>query len=346
MFYWPMGLNILFHNICACICHLTYRLENKTNMGSSEDIIPDKGGTCSLKCMLFIVSSFCLPENKCASRDTQVFLRDFGRKDISISQMQHLYRVFLRYMRAKKHIKCRVGMFYLEKYILFNYYKTLVFDKREATRNQFINNKISLYQWIRPDFLDVKISGAYIRDVSVFCDMINSVHTPTEKLYCIIEISKLVYEYGGDTIGQEDFLPVFIFTFIHLQTRDLLFNLLYIQRYMPVPAARCNTGCTHIGATHNNLQESCECTIRVPCCNAKEITFYLTNFEAAIVFIERLEYKDLKVDRDTYNRHIEKYFCKIDTACLDTKKDGLVTKIAKDIVKSVSSFLRLVSTSK
>lgn len=309
-------------------------------------IAPEEGGACSHRCMLYIVASFCLPENRRASRDTQAFIRDFSRKDISTLEMQHIYKIFMRHMRANRHIRCRVGMFYLEKYILSGYYRHLMFDKCEGTRNQFINNKVTLYQWIMPEFLDAKISNEYIRDASVFCEMINSVHTPTEKLYCIIEISKLVYVYGGGNIGQEDFLPVFIFTFIHLQTRDLLFNLLYIQRYMPVTAARCHGECTHIGNIHTDLQESCECTIRVPLCSAKETLFYLTNFEAAVVFIERLEYGNLKVDQDTYNRQIARCCSKIDTTRLDVSGDCTATRIFKDIAKRVSSFLEHVQTSK
>lgn len=323
---------------------------NKINMddGSStlKSTAPEACGACSHRCMLYIVASFCLPENRSASGDTQAFLRDFSRKDISASQKQHIYRVFMRHMRANRHVKCRVGMFYLEKYTLTGYYRYLMFDEWKAARNQFINNKVTLYQWIVPEFLDAKVSSAYIRDASVFCEMINHVHTPTEKLYCIVEISRLVYMHGGGNMGQEDFLPVFIFTFIHLQTRDLLFNLLYIQRYMPVPAARCSGECTHIGNTRGDLHESCECTIRVPCCSAKEALFYLTNFEAAVVFIERLEYGDLKVDQDTYNRQIARHCRKIDTTRLDVGGECVTARIAKGITRHVSSFLRQVQTSK
>eukprot|EP00866_Antonospora_locustae_P000653 jgi/Antlo1/653/346 len=311
-----------------------------------RSIAPEKDGACSRRCMLYVVASFCLHENRSASRDTQAFLRDFSRKDISASQMHHIYRVFMRHMRANRHVKCNVGMFYLEKYILSGYYRYFVFDKWVAARNQFINNKVTLYQWIMPEYIDAKISSAYIQDVSVFCKMINSVHTPTEKLHCIIEISRLVYMHGGGNIGQEEFLPVFIFTFIHLQTRDLLFNLLYIQWYMPMPAARCHGECIHIGNTRNDLQENCECTIRVPCCSAKETLFYLTNFEAAIVFIERLEYENLKVDQDTYNKQIAKHCCKIDTTRLDVRGDCIAAGIAKEVTKFVSYFLRQVQTNK
>ncbi|KAL0265842.1 UNVERIFIED_CONTAM: hypothetical protein PYX00_011560 [Menopon gallinae] len=324
----------------------TPKQTNMDGLNTLEDTVPCQDGTCSLKCMLYIVSSLCLPENRCAGRDIRVFLHDFGRKGMSTAQMQHMYRVFLRHMRARRHVRCRVGMFYLEKYILFSRCRTLMFDRQAATRNQFINNKVVLYQWIRPEFLDAKVSSTYVRDAAVFCEMINSVHTPTEKLYCIVEISRLVYEHGGSTMGQDDFLPVFIFTFVHLRTRDLLLNLLYIQRYMPMPAAQCHAECTHVGTAHSGLLESCECTIRVPCCGTKEALFYLTNFEAAVVFIERLEYRDLRVDRSTYNRHIEKYSCKIDTTCLDTRKDGLVTRIARDIAKRVSALLGLGSASR
>lgn len=204
-------------------------------------------------------------------------------------------------------------MFYLERYLLTSCYEHLFVDKKYSYRNQFVNNKVILYQWIKPEFIDTCVHDRYIKEAAAFCKLLNKVYTPTEKLHCVVEISKLIYKYGGEGLGQEDFLPIFIFTFIHMKVQDIFYNLLYMKKYRSVPITRCCSECVHMNIGHINLIKDCDCVKRMPRCNFKEQAFYLTTFEAMATFIERLEYKDLNVDRNTYNTFMEKHFVEIDT---------------------------------
>lgn len=288
---------------------------------------------CSRRCVLIVLLSFNIYENRSISKAVETFLKDFSKISTSASQVQHVYKAFLRCMRAKKYVKCKVGMFYLEKYLLTGNYEHLFIDKKYSYKNQFVNNKTILYQWIKPEFIDICVHDEYIKEASFFCKLLNEVRTPTEKLYCIVEISKLIYKYEGEGLGQENFLPIFIFTFIHLKVQDVFYNLLYIKKYRPVPVTRCYDGCAHVNLGNMNAIKDCDCTERTPNCNVKEQSFYLTNFEAMVTFIERLEYSGLNVDKNIYNDFMAKHFVEIDTRSIvhEHPKKKLIGMIKKGL---------------
>lgn len=234
-------------------------------------------------------------------------------------------------------------MLYMGKHLLLNRHKDLLADTTHFTKNQFVNNKIMLYQWIRPEFIDAKVTEEYVRDTAVFCRLLNKVHTPTEKLHCIVEIAKLVYKHGGRSMGQEDFLPVFIFTFVHHQVPDIFYNLLYITKYMPVSAPECEKECTHVNTNHTRLVEDCECSVRVPTCSAREVSFYLTNFEATVTFIERLEFTNLNVSRSEYDQCIESHSHKVDTTRMDTTRPTARMGVLETIKNTADLFRRFIN---
>lgn len=221
-------------------------------------------------------------------------------------------------------------MLVAEKYIMIDIYNKMFYDKNEFYRNQFINNKMIILQWITPQNLEVEIKDDYLADSEIFCNKMAGFKTATEKLFCIIEICKMIYKHYTNEIGQDDFIPIFIYTFLHFKVKDLLLTYRFITRFLPVPIQRCTPTCLHL------KNELCGCLTREYHSNSRESTFYLTNFEAMFTFIERCEFGDINVDQDVYNEHIQQYLGSIDGNKLDVANSNWRKKAIDGTKKQVS----------
>lgn len=239
---------------------------------------------------------------------------------------------------------CHKGTLYLEKYLLTDFYSEFILESSYFDENQFINNKIEIYHWLKPENFGIEVSMQYIREVSPFCTLINKFVTPTEKLYCIIEISKKIYKFGNQKMGQDEFFPVFIFTFIHLKVKDLLYNLVYIKKYKSIQAKLCTNICTHVFLDNYKIIENdCECVTRISNATEKEMCFYLVNFEAMVNFIKRFEYKDLDIKKDVYDDNISNNLKNIDLSEYSSSKIKFKKDLIKGFKESFSKFIDYIS---
>lgn len=296
-----------------------------------------KKNSCTRTCILSVLS---LLSNHTSKRTNLIkrFIDEFKHiTDPNVSTVTYLN--FLKFLRGSKLIKCKVGLFYFEKYLLVSDYELIFFDLNLFYRNQFVNNKVIMFGWIEPKHLEISLNHEYITAVLASVSDINTLFTPTEKMCQLIEISKLIYSFHGKNLSQEKFLPIFIYTFLHFQIKNLVYNFNYIKGYFGIPMTRCKSDCTHLEGSD---YEKCDCTANMTNLSIKEQEFYLTNFEAAICFIEIIDFNVIKANVKEYCDNIERLSESIDKSKMPNriKKEVSFSEKARLGVLKIGDFVK------
>lgn len=296
-----------------------------------------KKNACTRTCILNILS--LLSDSKDKRNDIiKRFVEEF--KFISdLNESSKIFYTFLTFLRSSKIVKCKLGIFYFEKYLLVSDYEILFFDHDSFYKNQLVNNKVVLFDWIKPQHLEIELHPEYLNYVNSHIYDINTLFTPSEKLFQIIELSKIIYQFHGKDLCQGKFLPIFIYTLIYFQVKNLYHNLIYMQRYFTIPIQNCRSKCPHL---ENSSNEKCECTDNISSISFKEQKFYLLNLEAAICFIEKIDFSLLNVELEEYCRNLDSRVHRIDTSKQPKKISKEISFIdrAKFKAKSISYFVQ------
>lgn len=292
---------------------------------------------CSKKC----ITSFLTSLNHTPSffKKMESFVIS-SRKSINPLKLQS----FIQELINKRTVYCEVGLYYTEKYIFNGIYQNTFFNEN-CGRNVFINNKVLLYSWIEMKHLEINI----IDYETVFCifeelevnekieeiiEIFNSIEymiTCREKIDVLMETTRGIFSMLKENDGNDVFFPIFVFIILKSKVRNLLLHYRFIQKYKRKKFLDCKENCNHLV----NIQKSssCECFLGINN-NIKEIDYYLTSFEAAIIFIERLEFDGLNIDKKEFEKKFSEHMSKIEFEkpyLILQKKGGWLKKIFKKI---------------
>ncbi|EJW03451.1 hypothetical protein EDEG_02216 [Edhazardia aedis USNM 41457] len=138
-----------------------------------------------------------------------------------------------------------------------------------------------------------------IDDIIVEFKKITTIKLPHSKIGLIMKIFELIYSTLNVTT-YDDAFSVFIYIVIKSQIENLYLNLKYIKNYRRRKIEECKlSDCLHFN--HCQRLEICDCYISI---SENEYDYYLTSFEACMVFIERLEYKNLNISKEEFDQKV------------------------------------------
>lgn len=174
-----------------------------------------------------------------------------------------------------------------------------LFDQGSST-NDLINQKMLLYSWIRPEHLELEIDHAQTEDALKRLRAIPESTTPTDKILCVMEGVEALYGSIGCTRGQDDMLPSLIYCLIKTGEANMYLEIQFMTLYKRESVGGCRAGCLHgLG-----IEVECSCLQRKQY-DEKEVAYYLTSLQAAMDFIKKMEYYDLKISKAEFDQNIE-----------------------------------------
>lgn len=194
-------------------------------------------------------------------------------------------------------------------YIKSKYFLIRLNNRENADRNIFINNQLILYRWIEFKHLEIKFDKHILKDSLNNFNRLSLYKTPTEKINCYMTHIKFLYKEIGIEKGTEDILPILIYSIIKSNINNIYIEKIFMDYYKRKNFNHCQYECTHL---NNNFLKKIELTEICDCLNYciydyNETTYYLTLLDTAISFIERIEFKSLKITREEYDDYINQH---------------------------------------
>lgn len=123
--------------------------------------------------------------------------------------------------------------------------------------------------------------------------------TPTEKISCVMTGIEELYNIMGRDKGQDIMLPSIIYCLLKSATINIHSEVQFMIAYRRKGLGRCREGCDHgLG-----VRSECSC-FKERMYDEKEAMYYLTSMQAAIDFIKKMEYYDLKIDKMEFDMKI------------------------------------------
>lgn len=168
-------------------------------------------------------------------------------------------------------------------------------DAKDPT-NELINKKILLYRWISPEHLELKnTERSVLEDISREFRGITSLQTPTEKITHMMGIMEKLCDVVGRTEGQDIILPSIIYCIIKSSLPNIYLEVRFMALYRRKSMEKCKERCNH----GFSIDASCECFSSRPY-DEKEVNYYLTSMQAAVEFIRKMEFYDLKISEGEF----------------------------------------------
>lgn len=273
-------------------------------------------------------------------------IEDFLKNVKTIKDSTKFFTLY-NYLIKKEIIKCDIGIYYIEKYLFESIY-TFLFYQGNENKNIFINNKIILYQWIEPKHLEIEIIEQKDELYAIFEEInklneldliakafaqIKTQKIANNKIILILNIIRNLYNFLGINANHDTLLSLLIYIIIKSQTKDVLLHLNFVNRFKRKRFKPCLTNCHH--SMPYEYLDICSCYITS---NAKdeEINYYLITLEAAIIFIERMEFKSLKINREEFDKNIKKYIANIQNESeMVIKKNKRIYDVAKEKINKL-----------
>jgi hypothetical protein len=164
----------------------------------------------------------------------------------------------------------------VEKLVMTKIYETAFCSpySDDYEKDDILLKKVLLFGWIEPHHLDLKgeYNEAMIQAASKELERLNSFKSPRDKLICIMNSCKFMYNIQKDTKSADEFLPLLIYTILKTNPAKLHSNIEYISNY------------------------------RNPEKLTSEYGYYLTNMIAATSFILKLDRNSLTIEQEEYER--------------------------------------------
>ncbi|KAH9411073.1 vacuolar sorting protein 9 [Ordospora pajunii] len=165
--------------------------------------------------------------------------------------------------------------------------------------NQLVNRKLILYEWIRPEHLELDIHHENLEHLSQSLKAIPSLSTSTEKILHVMQTIERLYRIIGQHEDQGKMLSAIIYCIIKSSVTNIYLEAQFMAKYRRRIADPCTLECLH------GIGINIHCDYPAPSMySEKEITYYLTSFQAAIDFIRRMEYYDLKISESEFHANI------------------------------------------
>lgn len=165
--------------------------------------------------------------------------------------------------------------------------------------NELVNQKILLYRWIDPRHLEIEVGHPQVEDAIECFRAIPRRATPTEKILCIMDGVEKIHQAAGRDVGQDGMLPLVIYCIIKSAVPDIYLEIQFVVLYRRKILEQCCPDCTH----NLDVHMTCSCLRRRMYCE-EEATYYLTSIQAAVDFIKRMEYYDLRISEAEFDNNI------------------------------------------
>lgn len=216
------------------------------------------------------------------------FVREFLNRKIGVQEQKSIIRRFFNFVNRKiEHHPLWTNSTSedkdnaiegMEKLITSKLYDAIFCsqDSDDFEKDKVLSRKISLYCWIEPVHLDIKVSasGNSIEAACSELKRLNDFKAPKDKLICILNCCKIIYGIITEEGSADDFLPLLIFIIIKSDTENLYTNVQYIYNY------------------------------RNPSKLESESSYYLTNILAAASFVEKLDKTFLSITDEEFEQHM------------------------------------------
>ncbi|KAK9767289.1 hypothetical protein K7432_003020 [Basidiobolus ranarum] len=245
------------------------------------------------------------------ARSLKRFLSGFQRKPYTVNEQIQTIHGFLneiaydmRYCEVWN--KCSESEFEnalegMEKLIMNKLYKhtfcPLTADDME--KDDILNQKIQLYRWIKEEHLDIPVNNhneSFLGFAQAELAKINSYKAPRDKLICILNCCIHV---EAET-GADKFLPILIFVVLRANPERLVSNVQYISRFRRPEKLHAESEYYLTNLVRNIPSH-------VNCKSVQPLTLYNIdpNKMGAISFIENMDYKQLSISEEDFNKNID-----------------------------------------
>lgn len=172
-------------------------------------------------------------------------------------------------------------------------------DTNDPT-NELVNKKILLYRWINPEHLELgDVKRNILEDISKVLRGLSFLQTPTEKISCVMDVMERLCNSVGRNKGQDKILPSIIYCIIKSSVPNIYLETRFMALYRRRNAERCKEKCNH----ELNIETECECLF-IKTYDEREVSYYLTSVQAAVDFIRKMEFYDLKISEGEFYQNI------------------------------------------
>ncbi|KAM0688278.1 hypothetical protein COBT_000472 [Conglomerata obtusa] len=239
---------------------------------------------------------------------------------------------FYKYTIDNNYVLCNLGLYYMEKYIFDNMYFFLLYNL-EDYRNNFINNKILLYEWIEFEHLEINFKNDENDFYNIFYEYdlfekliligeylngIKGYTLPVYKLHVLMCTIKQIYRVVGSESSLDDIFPILIFIIIKSRIKDFCLHLNFTNLYYRENRNKCIKNCIHL--LNSSVTTACECYEYIEF-DQRQVDYYMTCYDSALIFIERLEFKSIKIDATEYENKIVKNIQKLEPYNIPKRKN-------------------------
>lgn len=213
--------------------------------------------------------------------------------DMNSDNIGHFYNQIIQ----KYKITCETGLLFVEKLFMYNLFHK--FRLSSDNTNIFINEKILLYQWIKPSHLnlpEIDLSN-YVSEFS----KIQHSNVPSVKIFHMMTGFQRIYNDLGRDTDYDIVLSIVVFAFIKAQIKDIHTHIKFMKTFKRDYYKKCEADCCH----GFSINVCCTCLTSQNWNGEEE--YYLTTCEAALTFIKQLEYCNLNIEVTEFdNRIIDK----------------------------------------
>lgn len=168
-------------------------------------------------------------------------INDFLKGIDTIYDNPEILQQFYDYIQMKYLIPCEIGMMFIEKITMDNVFKD--YRQKVDSINCLTNNKMKLYQWIKPKHLE--ISCLTFTDVITSFTKIKKSSIPSVKIYHLMDGIKKLYDKIGRNLGLDVFFPYLVYCLIKTDLDDIYANMHYINTFRRKFFLPCSLDCDH-----------------------------------------------------------------------------------------------------
>lgn len=221
-------------------------------------------------------------------------INDFTNNLDSVEDNPSMIQQFYDYLKLKYKIPCEIGMLFIEKIVMINIFEK--FKIKFDSMNNMVNKKILIYEWIKPEHLEIADRG--FEECITRLHKITKSEVPSVKRHYLMTFMDLLYSKVGRSAGYDSFFPYLVYCIIKSQVKDIYAHFYILKVFGRQYDSSCKFGCNH----GFNMTVICDCLVSG--CYGSEADYYITMSLAAIDFIAKIEFYNLKIKVSDFEREI------------------------------------------
>ncbi|EOB13317.1 Vacuolar protein sorting-associated protein 9a [Nosema bombycis CQ1] len=185
-----------------------------------------------------------------------------------------ILKSFYEYVSLKFSIQCESEMLRIERSLSLNKF---------TQENSLLSSKILLYSWLEPRHLNVQGVDFLTNPILLIKDL-NQKETVSEMIFKFLEVIKSIYESIKPQTDHSVFLSVLIVVILNSKSTSLEKVLYFMENFRRPSLALCE-----------------DCKGKERPFDEGEVNYYLTVLKAALKFIEKMEFYDLKITKEEFD---------------------------------------------